>query len=370
MPKATSLGDLLRIRAANAALIDRINDNLGCALGFKTVKNKMTAEPAVIIFVPSKAPDSLVPKTQEIPKQLDGPDGLFCKTDVVVGKKATDEPQAPAITAANEAIVSDLRSGNIGIVGGVQLGGYQPGLGGYYGTAACVVKKRMDGKIGLLTNQHVGGPSGRPIYHPEPSRYRIGFTQASYEYDPDEYYFNGLIDEEDAYYRIDCAFVELSDAARALAKSGLHKIGVIGAPLPLDLNTMGPIGTKVVSIGRTRGIQKGTIIAFAYEFEDSDNSIYTDYLIIGEAGSIFSDHGDSGKLIVTDDAAHNAVALLWGGWFERLRKGHGQENWTYAIDINKALNKLEVDIATGPIVAPTGPTQAARARVKKMLRPH
>ena len=44
MPKATSLGDLLRIRAANAALIDQVNDNLGCALGFKTVKNKRDEE--------------------------------------------------------------------------------------------------------------------------------------------------------------------------------------------------------------------------------------------------------------------------------------------------------------------------------------
>ena len=76
---------------------------------------------------------------------------------------------------------------------------------------------------------------------------------------------------------------------------------------------MGPIGRRVVSIGRTRGITRGTIMAFGYEWYDEEESIYTDYLILGEGGQIFSDHGDSGKLIVTDDANRNAVALLWGG---------------------------------------------------------
>jgi len=36
MAEAKSLADLLRIRAANAAAIDRVNDHLGCALGYKT----------------------------------------------------------------------------------------------------------------------------------------------------------------------------------------------------------------------------------------------------------------------------------------------------------------------------------------------
>ena len=70
-------------------------------------------------------------------------------------------------------------------------------------------------------------------------------------------------------------------------------------------------------------------------------------LIIGEDGDVFSDHGDSGKLIVTDDDHRNAIALLWGGRYERLRAGHGQENWTYAIDINKVLRMLNVEIVTG-----------------------
>jgi hypothetical protein len=345
MAKARSLADLLRIRAANAKLLDRVDGHLGTALGFKTVKGEITTEPCVTVFVPKKVAEPLVPKSQRVPKELQGPDGLTCATDVVTGAKADGEPPSPPLDEKNQQIVEELQSGTLGIIGGIQLAFFEGGAG-FVGTAACVVSRGP--KKGLLTNQHVGGSPGRPIYHPDPGRYRIGFTRASVAMDPDEYYLNHLIDEENAYYRIDCAFIELQGEALELAQPGLHELGPIGKPLPLDLGTMGPLGTKVISIGRTRGIQRGTIVAFGYEFNDQDESVYTDYLIIGErAGVPFSDHGDSGKLIVTDDAKKNAVALLWGGWSERLRKGHGQENWTYAIDVNKPLKQLGLTIEGG-----------------------
>jgi hypothetical protein len=368
MAKANCLADLLRIRDANSALIDRLDGNLGSALGYKVTKKKQTKTPAVIIFVPSKVNATLLPANQQIPKTLKGPDGLECPTDVVVGRKAVDEPPPPPLDASNAALIEELQGGNLGLIGGVQLGFFESDGGGYVGTAACAVRRKSDGRAGLLTNQHVGGPSGRVIYQPDPGNVRIGHTRASFEMDPDEYYFDGLIDEEDAYYRIDCAFVEVLDAALPLVKTGLYRLGSIGEPIALDLKTMGPLGRSVVSIGRTRGIQRGTIMAFAYEWsDDPTSSVYTDYLVIGEKGKVFSDHGDSGKLIVTDDAKRNAVALLWGGWSERLRRGHGQENWTYAIDINKALHRLEVEIITDG-ANPPGPSEAARARAKEVAR--
>ena len=93
MAEATSLSNLLRIRDANAAAIDRINGHLGSALGFKTKKGEMTAQPAVIVFVPRKVAPELLPPGQQIPKRLEGPGGLWCATDVVVGRKAEEEPQ-------------------------------------------------------------------------------------------------------------------------------------------------------------------------------------------------------------------------------------------------------------------------------------
>jgi len=50
--------------------------------------------------------------------------------------------------------------------------------------------------------------------------------------------------KRDAYYRIDCAFVDVQDAALPLVKPGLYRLGSVGAPLPLDLETMGPARSK------------------------------------------------------------------------------------------------------------------------------
>ncbi len=344
MAQATCLADLLQIREHNSDLIERFNGNLGTALGFKYVAGQMTNIPTVIIFVPKKIAMDLIPANQRIPKILQGPNGLSCPTDVVVGGKARRESELPPLSAENMAHITALRSGAIGIVGGVQLG-FIEGDQGFVGTAACLVKNSQ-GVIGLLTNQHVGGVPGRTMYHPDPGNFDIGFTYDAWEMEADEVRFNGLVNEENAYYRMDCAFIKLWDNLHAVARPGLFQIGPINPPIPLDLRTMGPIGTRVTSIGRTRGLQDGTITAFSYEWEDEFQSLYTDYLIIGDDGEVFSDHGDSGKLIVTKDGS-NAVALLWGGWPEQLRRGHGQENWTYAIDINKVLEKLDLQIISG-----------------------
>ena len=97
-------------------------------------------------------------------------------------------------------------------------------------------------------------------------------------------------------------------------------------------------------MSRTRGVQRGTVAGYAYEWRDGEESIYTDLLVIGEEGEVFSDKGDSGKILVTDDEVHRPVALLWGGWQERLRQGREQENWTYAIDLGKVLDRLHLQL--------------------------
>lgn len=343
MRKANSLGDLLRIRAANAQRLEAFNQSLGTALGYKTVNGKWTDEPCVIVFVPTKCSEASLSRDQRVPEFLHGPDDLYCPTDVVVGGRAETAVPIPELDAENQSVVKELRSGSLGILGGIQLWGYEGG-DDFVGTAACLVTRASDGRKGLLTNQHVGGSGGRSIYHPERGGAQIGVTRRAVQAEPDEKYWGGLINEIDAQYRIDCAFIELSDEALDVARSGLHRLGSIGTPLPLDLQTMGPLGKKVISIGRTRGITRGTIIAFGYEWYDEDTSEYTDYLILGDGDQVFSDVGDSGKLIVTDDEQHQAIALLWGGRCETLRQDCGAETFTYAVDIHKALGRLGLSI--------------------------
>lgn len=160
----------------------------------------------------------------------------------------------------------------------------------------------------------------------------------------DEKWYEGVIDEVNSYVRCDCGFVVVDENLSRHVASGLHVIGKTGPLLRINPDTIDIIGQKVISIGRTRGVQRGTVVAYAYEYCDEIRSIYTDLLIIGEEGRAFSWKGDSGKIIVTDDEDHRPVALLWGGWQERLRHGREQENWTYAIDLGKVLDRLNLEL--------------------------
>ena len=227
---------------------------------------------------------------------------------------------------------------------------------GYTGTAGCFVRDRSTGALGILTNHHVADHLGNQMRFPWFSGRPIGEVTRLLEEVRDEDRFPGLIDEARAFYRVDCAFIELTTNMHSLVDPELPGLGTVGAPLELDLDTMGPVGRSVTSVGSRRGLQRGRIVAFSYEYFDEGASVYTDYLIIGDddvdergvqvTRTAFSDHGDSGKIIVTDDDQRNVVALLWGGWQKRLRPGKMQEDWTYAIDINFVLKRLDVEIVS------------------------
>jgi hypothetical protein len=349
--EAESLNDLLRIRQANRENIEAVNGNLGTALGFKWTNGQKTNHPCIIVFVPQKALPWLVPEEELVPQTFEGDDGHWCYTDVVTGGKAPSleamDP-LPPLSAENQQIVEELRSGRTNLTGGIQLaffnGGVEEWSNAGVGTAGIPVRYRPSGKIGFLTNQHVADAPGRTIYHPWHHYFRIGQTNWTRTHETDEVWYDGVIDESRSYVRCDCAFVSIDDRLVRHVVPGLHAIGPTGELLPINPKTMDIIGQRVISIGRTRGIQRGTIVAYAYELTDDYYSIYTDLLIIGEDGNAFSWKGDSGKVIVTDDEAHRPVALLWGGWQERLRHGKEQENWTYAIDLGKVLALMDLEL--------------------------
>ncbi len=124
-------------------------------------------------------------------------------------------------------------------------------------------------------------------------------------------------------------------------------VGQLGPVKDISLDEMSIIGQKVLRVGRTTGLRRGTVVAFGYEFIDQrDATAYTDLLIVGNDDIPFSTHGDSGSLIVTDDGQLNPIGLLWGGWQEKLRTGHAQENWTYGIALSRVLDALEIDLVS------------------------
>jgi len=72
-------------------LIDRIDGNLGSALGYKITGKKMTKTPAVIIFVPSKVDRACFPPIKRFPKFSRGLMDLGASRISSWEKKALDE---------------------------------------------------------------------------------------------------------------------------------------------------------------------------------------------------------------------------------------------------------------------------------------
>jgi hypothetical protein len=183
------------------------------------------------------------------------------------------------------------------------------------------------------------------IYHPRPGQHSIGFCDRAIEHLFDHVHFGGVVDETNCLVRLDCAAVRLNPSAAELVRPDLHELGELGDALSIDIDSMDIIGTEVTSIGRTCGIQKGEIAAYAYEFIDDEGlSICTDLLIVGaDSAGEFSNAGDCGKLIVAQKGSR-PVALSRGGWRAQLCGGYEQENWAYAADLSKLLGYLDVEI--------------------------
>ena len=376
MPKAKTLRELLVIRDTNRERLEAINGTLGTALGRKHTRGRV-GEPAIIVFVPRKVDVRWVPFAGTIPETLSGPNGLTCPVDVVEGEvddvwlrtvdpntgsdgpaqswlRLKDEPQT--LSSTNIALREQLRGWGKQLGPGSQIGGMDSNRV-YVGTLGCLVCDRSNKRLGFLTNEHVGKKPGQILYHPYPKTMPIGVTRKVQEFLHDEERFAGVVDEPNARFRVDCAYAvfrktitreDLDPRLPVLSDDGTAiERRVIGEPVPLDLDTMGPIGTRVVGVGRTSSYQRGTISAFAYEHKDvEDDARYTDYLIVGDDSKPFSQPGDSGKIILTDERTPRPVALLWGGSYEKLRPGKDQEKWSYAIDINVVLDLLDVDVVS------------------------
>jgi len=346
MAQAKSLLDLMRIRAANRTLLDSINQNLGTALGCKKpTHGELTDQPAVIVFVPRKINPKWLPQGQQIPKRLEGPDGLWCVVDVVEGGRAEEEdPVEPDYSELGER----LRGWDEQVWAGSQVAHWTNKEKGQYsvGTLGGFVRTKAAGRqLGFLTNQHVAVTEGQRLFHPVPWGTPIGTTRQVLEYVQDHNWYGPLADEPNTWVRVDCAFVALEDGfSQDDLNPHLMGVGQLGTVKDISLDDMAIIGQKVLRVGRTTGLRRGMVAAFGYEHRDeADVTVYSDLLIIStEEGKVFSTHGDSGSLIVTDDPHHRPIGLLWGGWQEKLRTGYGQENWTYGIALTRVLDALNL----------------------------
>lgn len=116
-----------------------------------------------------------------------------------------------------------------------------------------------------------------------------------------------------------------------------------GTAVTLELNQLGAVrGTaqpvlngKVKKSGRTTGVTSGTIIDTNATITFNGNEIWHGMVAVQGAGSPFSDGGDSGSLVVTDDTSHDAIALLKGG----------SPKMTYCCRLDAVLKRLDATFA-------------------------
>ena len=368
--KATTLIELAKVRADKRELLNAIVGTQGTALGRKNfdLAGNPEGNPCIIVYVPHKINNALLSENIRIPPVLITNNGeLEAPTDVVVTTTPTTPKPTPTLNSENETLVRKLqwRDSTLNHVpSGVQVGFAHingGNLGAAFGTIGYAVRSRRDPKrIGFLTNQHVGVHPGHSLYIPgyDQQALRVGITRNVLEYLPDDHWLEG-IDEPFAYVRTDAAFVEAEPSIVQFLRNTVPGIGQIGEPYEVVLSSMDIIGKPVKKVGRTTGLQHGTVVSFGYGFETEEEFIdrrvgrepanfYTDLLIAPRFPStVFSAPGDSGSAILldtNDDDNNRPVGLLWGGWPGDVGRGLGFEDLTYGISLTRILKAMELEL--------------------------
>jgi hypothetical protein len=223
------------------------------------------------------------------------------------------------------------------------------------GTIGAFAKSTTDKSIGILTNQHVALKPGVKLYFPWPSPLgkHLPTTESTITLVDDEKWYGPLVNEPNAKVRADCAFAKIDPKFdKSNLNAEIMDVGQLGQVMPISLDDMSIIGQKVLRVGRTTGLRRGTITAFGYMYGlDSEDpnaayTSYTDLLIAGDGGVPFSTHGDSGSLIVMDNKMLNPIGLLWGSWEEKLQNGQAQEKWSWGISLDRIEKALVIEVIT------------------------
>ncbi|GJU26388.1 protein NARROW LEAF 1 [Tanacetum coccineum] len=161
----------------------------------------------------------------------------------------------------------------------------------------------------------------------------------------------------ETFVRADGAFIPFSDDFdMSTVTTSVKDVGEIGDVRIVDLQSPinSLIGKKVMKVGRSSGLTKGTVLAYALEYNDEKGiCFFTDFLVVGENQQTFDLEGDSGSLIVMKGENYEKprpIGIIWGGTANKgrlkLKVGQPPKNWTSGVDLGRLLNLLELDLIT------------------------
>jgi hypothetical protein len=331
--------------AAIRPVKQRIEDQLlaipgvtGVDINDKVKDGKPTGELSIVVYVEKKKPKGQLDEASLIPPEIDG-----IPTDVQE-EKIELFPAFVAVTDV-EPLVDATKYSTIH--GGISMGPCRsvhleppdvPAAGDYIfvGTLGAIVKDRSTGAVMALTNFHVacvdnGWATGNTMAQPGrvdggtcPADVFSTLTRAVLSEHVD-----GAVVSVNAGKTTDCVIEEIG--------------GVKGtAAAAIDM--------AVRKRGRTTGLTNGKVtsidasVTIPYGDGLGNHTLKNQVRIVATSGSaMFSDHGDSGSVVVSAD--NKVVALLFGG----------SSVATYANPITYVLNELAVDMCVKSTIIVTKP---------------
>ena len=311
--------------------------------------------PCILVFVKQwQTPEELIKQDpdQVVPRFLYMPDGRVVPTCVLL---AEQEQQAPP-PLQDLSFPDALIGGGYPVITDVQG---QP----HIGSLGCIV---TDGdSTYALTNRHVTGEPGRPIYSLlHNKRQRIGISdsrQTGKKYFQDVY--AGWPGTK-AFTNLDAGLIRIDDITCWTAQ--VFGIGEIDDPVDLNVNSISLdlIGCPVRAFGGASGSLTGEIQALFYRYKSIGGIEYISDLLIGprdEHTPLNTHPGDSGTVWFFDPALsqeevkenhltglrarrYRPLALQWGGHVLLGKQGDIKMNYALATFLSTICRQLDIDI--------------------------
>ena len=215
--------------------------------------------------------------------------------------------------------------------------------------------KDGSGNVYMLSNNHVLANSnsasiGDPTLQPGPSDGGTSSDSLAWladyvtlQFDGSTNYVDGAISRTTS----DNADYQTSSEGYGTPSSTIYDLDGDGSPSQIGTISSGIVGVGVQKYGRTTGLTAGEIsevnvsVSVCYECANpmctrcSSSAQFEDQIAVTPGD--FSDGGDSGSLIVTDDGNRNPVGLLFAG----------SDTRTLANRIDRALTSLGVTVDDG-----------------------
>ncbi|KGN37222.1 hypothetical protein [Knoellia subterranea] len=306
----------------------------------KETDGRKTGEQSIVVFVEQKKPTSKLSKGAAIPREIDG-----IKTDV---QELVIELQ-PAYKPVDAAELLVDTGDYPTLAGGIGIGPRRsvflsppdvpaPGNYVFVGTLGAMVRDRTSGATMALTNFHVAcvnntwSVGDRQV---QPSLVDGGAPTGEF----------GSLTRAALSENIDGAVITV-DASEPWTATVTGIGGVAGS-------TAATVGMAVQKRGRTTEHTFGTVastdftVTVNYGSDVGSRTLRHQIRIDTDTSRNprFSDHGDSGSVV--QDMSRNVVGLLFAG--------SNDGSMTFANPIQAALDELDVDLLTAPVLTVTRP---------------